>query len=231
MKTIILKVGILAICLMPIAYANAQGGIHLGVQGTPHMSWQVNRDDMDNTSFKYLPTFTGSFGITSQFDFSPTAGLGIDVIYSYQGQRYEYLGFERFKLVEYVKVPVMLVYNYEVAPKVVLIGKIGPQAGFLTNARLLDEDGDRIVSDQTFAYEDFELSGVLIGGVGFKLDDNLLLDAMVRLDYGFTDAENKDYGPNINNPVADNDPRRTADRDFTSNATSGITIGLRYVIR
>lgn len=231
MKTTILKIGIMAICFMPIAYANAQGGIHLGVQGTPHMSWLVNQDDMDNTSFKYLPTFTGSFGITSQFDFSPTAGIGIDAIYSFQGQRYEYMGFERTRLVEYVKVPVMLVYNYEVAPMVMLIGKIGPQAGFLANARLLDKDGNRIVSDQTFAYEDFELSGVLMGGAGFMLNDNLFLDAMIRLDYGFTDAENKDYAPNINNPVADNDPRRNADRDFTSNATSGITIGLRYLIK
>lgn len=231
MKTMIFRAGIFAICMMPLAFVSAQQSFLVGVQGTPHMSWLMNQDDRDNASFKYLPTFTGSFGITSQFNFTPNTGIGLDALYSYQGQRYELSGIERFRMVEYVKIPLMLVYSYEVTPGVMLIGKIGPQAGMLVNARLLDKDGDRIVSDHKNAYEDFELSGVAVGGAGFKLSDNLFFDALLRFDYGFTDAEDKDYKPNVNNPTVSNEGKITTNRAVTNNSTAGVTIGIRYLVK
>jgi hypothetical protein len=53
----------------------------------------------------------------------------------------------------------------------------------------------------------------------------LFLDASLRYDYGFTDAENKDYNRNINHPNGE----IVTSRALTSNSTGGVTIGVRYL--
>ena len=215
---------------MPIAWANAQESFHIGVQGTPHVSWMINQDDRDNAKFEPVGTFLGSFGISSEYDFNANTGIGVDVLYSLQGQRYKLSGTERIKRADYVKIPVMIVYKYELSPEAMLIGKIGPQAGILANAKLTDKDGNNIVSDHKNAYEDFELSGVAMGGIGLKLDDNFFIDAMLRFDYGFTDAENKEYRANINDPKGTTEGINLTNRAITNNTNAGVTIGLRYLI-
>lgn len=232
MKTTILKIGIFAVIfIVPIGWANAQEKYHLGVQGTPHVSWMVNADDRDNPNFESVGTILGSFGITGECDFTENTGIGIDVLYSLQGQRYKLSGTERIKKVDYVKIPVMIVYKYEITPEAMFIGKLGPQAGILANARLTDKDGNNIVSDQKSAYEDFEFSGVAMGGFGFKLDEKFFIDAMLRFDYGFTDAENKDYKANINDPTGNIEGVNITNRATTNNTTAGVTIGLKYQIK
>jgi hypothetical protein len=153
--------------------------------------------------------------------------LGLTVLYSFQGQRYKFDGVEQIKKLEYLKLPLMLIYYYEINPDWVFTGKISPQLDLLANAKLPDKDGNNIVSNQKNAYEDFDIAAVVSTGIGYKLNENLSLYVALRFDYGFADAENKDYKKNINHPNG----AVTITRALTSNATGGLTVGLRYLIK
>lgn len=211
-----------------------QSSMLIGVEGTPQMSWLYNQDDMDNSAYETVNTFNGSFGVSYQYNFNKMLGVGVNGLYSFQGQRYKLNGVERFRNLEYLKIPLMFVYTSDIDADVMFIGKIGPQLGLLMNARLTDKDNNNIISDHKNAYEDFDIGGVIYAGVGFKLSENFLLDASVRADCGFTDAENKDYKLNVNNPsapVTNGNGAAISNRSMTSNATAGITIGIRYLIK
>jgi len=207
----------------------AQQGLQLGVQGVPQLSWLMNSDDKDNSDFEYRTTFNGAFGITSQYGFTDNLGIGLDAMYSIQGQRYKLDGTEYYRRVDYVKIPLMLVYTSELTSSVLIMGKIGPQLDLLTDARLMDKDGKELISDQKAAYMNYDVAGVAMLGAGFMLSDNLLLETSLRYDFGFTDAEDKDYDKNINDADAPGDGIDNNNRAVTNNMTAGVNVGLRYV--
>jgi opacity protein-like surface antigen len=219
--------------LSTVGTISAQKGIQIGVEGTPHLSWMVNKDDQNNTNFEYINTTMGSFGIRGQYGITENVGIGINVVYSFQGQRYKLNKVERIKNVEYLKIPVMFAYNYNINNEFSFFGKIGPQIDLLTNACMANEDGDKIISNHKDAYEDFVISGLAITGLGYKLTENLSIDASVRIDYGFTDAEEKDYNLNINIPNTNgnsgNGSSTKNNRAITNNLTTGLTFGLNYI--
>lgn len=209
--------------------AKAQEGFQLGVEGTPHMSWLINKDDMDNANYKSMTTFNVAFGINSAYGFTENVGIGLNALYSFQGQRYKFNDVEGIRNVEYLKIPVLFIYSMEINPNMMFVGKIGPQLGLLMNAKLCDKDGNVIVSDQKTAYEDFDFGAVAYAGFGFMLSESWYLDALLRYDYGFTDAEDKDYKLNVNNPTGTTNGNGITDRAATYNSTAGITIGIRYL--
>jgi len=215
-----------SILVLPID-ASAQEGFQLGIEGTPHLSWLINKDDQKNTLFEEVYNLNGALGISAQYGFTKSAGIGVNAIYSLQGQSYKYNGVEQVKRVEYIKIPLMFIYNYEMNSTWAFIGKIGPQIELLMNAKLTDKDGNTIVSDQKDAYANYDIAGVASAGFGVKLSDMITLDAALRYDYGFTDAENKDYKKNINHPNG----AVVTSRAMTYNSTAGITIGLRYLFK
>jgi len=228
MKKIAVTVAFIATNIIVMHHtANAQEGFQLGIEGTPQMSWLMNKDDQNNTSFENVNTYNGSFGISLQYGFTKSAGIGLNGLYSYQGQSFKLDGVEQIKKLEYLKIPLMFVYNYEINSNWCFIGKIGPQLDLLMNAKLTDKDGNDIVSDQKNAYANYDIAGVASAGFGLRLNDNLSLDAALRYDYGFTDAENKDYKKNINHPNG----AIIINRATTYNTTAGITVGLRYLFK
>lgn len=232
MKKKVASIAFIATSILATTFsANAQEGLILGTEGTPQMSWLLNKDDINNSNFKYENTFDVCFGMSSQYGFDKNMGIGLNVLYSFQGQRYKLNGVERIKKVDYLKVPLMFVYCYEINSKFMLTGKVGPQLDLLMNARLTDKDGKNIVSDQKKAYEDYEIAAVASAGIGYKLIDNLFLDAAFRYDYAFTDAENKSYQTHINNPLTTTNGNGTSTRKITNNETLGITVGIRYLIK
>lgn len=236
MKNNFLSMAIIATGMFALSQTvTAQQSMLIGVEGTPQMSWLYNEDDRDNKAYKEVNTLNGSFGVSWQFNFTNMLGIGVNGLYSYQGQRYELNGVERVKKIEYVKIPVMFVYTSDINSDIMFIGKIGPQLGLITQARFTDKEGDDIIIDHKSAYEDFDISGVISAGIGFKLGENFILDASLRGDCGFTDAEDKDYKLNINNPtvaVNGNGSESTiSNRAMTSNATAGVTVGIRYLIK
>lgn len=236
MKKVKLMVAIFAIGANGISLrANAQEGIHIGVQGTPHMSWLMNKDDTDNKQFKSIATFNGAGGINFEYGIASDYGVGLHAMYSMQGQRYKFDGIEYNRKVDYIKIPVFVFYTYEMNSTVSFIGKIGPQLGLLVSAKLTDKDGNALVSDQKTAYENFDVGGFAMAGFGFKLTDNFYLDALLQYDYAFTNAESTSYHANINHPVLVNGNGGTtalnASRAKTYNMTAGLCIGLRYNIK
>lgn len=207
--------------------SKAQEGFQAGIEGTPQMSWLINMDDVDNYKFEYMNTLNSSFGISAQYGYSTTMGVGLNVLYSYQGQRYKFEGVEQIRKTEYLKIPLQLIFFNDIGTNWMFIGKIGPQLGLLMNARLTNKDGDEIITDHKNAYEDFDFGAALSLGFGYKLTEMLSIDAAFRGDYAFTDSENKDYKKNINHPNG----AVITSRAITNNATAGVTVGLRYLFK
>lgn len=229
MKKTILKITALAASLMITHSAHSQEGFQMGAQWIGQMTWLLNQDDQTNDQFEYVNTYRSAFGVTGQYGFSDNFGIGLDVLYSFQGQRFKLSGEERFKELEYLKIPLTFVYNYNANSSLMFIYKLGPQVGILAQASLSDEDGMDIVGDQESAYMNMEFGVVASVGLGVKLMDRLYLDAAVRYDYGLTNAEDDSYANNVNNPVLANGTGATfsSNRARTNNMTAGISIGLR----
>lgn len=212
--------------IMSAAQLNAQEGFGIGIEGTPQFSWLINSDDRSNASYETMGTLNGSFGVTMQYGFNDMNALGLNVLYSYQGQRFKLNTVERYKMVEYIKIPLLYVYSYGISRNLRFIGKIGPQLDILANARLTDKDGNDIVGDHMDAYNNAALDVVGSAGFGFLLSDNWWFDAAVRYDIGLTNAEDPGYRRNINDPLRST---RESGRTMTNNSTLGLNLGIRYV--
>ena len=216
--------------LISFGNVKAQEGFQVGVQGAPQLSYLVNVDDNDSDLYKTLNAVTGSFGLTSQYGFTENVGIGLDVLYSFQGDKYEWKSIERYKNLQYIKVPIMLTVSVPFGSDMMFLGKIGPQIDFLTDAKLLDKDGDAIKSDYSAAFEDYGLSAMISAGFGYMINDNVSIDLALRYDIGLTDAENKDYQMNIHNPFDMTTPApASSPRAMTHNMTLGLQVGVRYL--
>src|SRR5258708_3369282 len=85
----------LVICLVTVAgltlinKANAQKGFSASVKVTPQFSFLENKDDNDNSNYETKATFNANFGIGGAYNFTDKLGIGVDVLYSLQGQRYK----------------------------------------------------------------------------------------------------------------------------------------------
>lgn len=193
-----------------------QKGLFGGVKGGPQSTWMFNNDDSDNSDFSYLTTIRANYGISLGYNFTNGVGLGLDVLYSAQGQKYEVGPIESFRRVNYLKIPILLhltTYGESMAFGYL---NVGPQFGVLLSA---SDDGAGLLSVSLKEYyKTMNIGAVLAFGAGFNLTDFLQLTAGLRLDYAFTDAEDKD---SIAFPTT---------RANTYNATGALEIGLRYVM-
>lgn len=230
MKKSVLTIAIfMASFLFPYGNIWAQEGLQLGVEGTPHFSWLYNQDDWDSNEYNTFGTLNGNVGVSSHYGFTENVGLGLNVLYSFQGQRYEWRNLELYKKLQYLKIPLTLDLSFPMGMYSSFYVKIGPQLDILMNARIDESDGDEFVDDQMSAYMDAELSGVLSFGTAFELTDRVSFDIGVRGDAGLTNAEDEDYKLNIHNPRDMVFPSpANGSRAMTSNMTLGLTFGLRY---
>ena len=78
----------LLIAGLSIYKANAQQGFSLSVKGNPQFSFLQNKDDNNNSNYSTKATFNAAFGLGGEYGFNNHYGVGIDVLYSLQGQRY-----------------------------------------------------------------------------------------------------------------------------------------------
>jgi len=201
--------------------ANAQQGFSVSVKATPQFSFLQNSDDRDNSIIDRKGTFNGNFGIGAGYNFTPSLGVGIDAVYSLQGQKYKFLGAgmgrEINQKLNYVKVPVYFTYTYNPDKPVSFIGKVGPQVSFLTSSKLTDNNGNTLKSNTKDHFKDVTYGGMAAAGVQFKLDKRMYLTTMARFDYDFTNAEDK------------NDAFYPG-RAKTYNMTAGLEVGLKYML-
>ena len=198
--------------------ANAQQGFSVSVKATPQFSFLQNRDDRDNGSIQHKATVNANFGIGAAYNFTPALGVGMDLLYSLQGQRYEIIGTEINQKVHYVKIPIYFTYNSNPDKPVSFIGKIGPQLSVLADSKLTDDNGETLKSDTKDLYKDVTFGGMVAAGAQFKLDRRLFLTTMARFDYDFTNAED------------DSNPYYPAGRAKTHNMTTGVELGLKYTL-
>jgi Outer membrane protein beta-barrel domain len=198
--------------------ANAQQGFSVSVKATPQFSFLQNKDDRDNSSIQQKTTVNANFGIGAGYNFTPKLGIGLDVLYSLQGQRSEIIGKEINQRVHYVKIPAYFVYNNNPSKPVSFVGKIGPQVSILTGSKLTDDNGNTLKSNTKDLYNNITFGGMLAAGAQFKLNRKLFLTTMARFDYDFTNAEDDSF------------PYYPAGRDKTYNMTTGLELGLKYLL-
>jgi len=207
------------IAILGLTQANAQQGFSLSVKATPQFSFLQNEDDSDAPGLDKKATFNVNFGIGGAYNFTNKLGVGLDVLYSLQGQRYETDGTEYNQKVNYLKIPVFFSYTSNPSKVVAFTGKIGPQLSILTDSKITDKDGDDIVGDTKNRYEDITFGGMVAAGIQIKLDKNLFLTTLARFDYDFTNAED------------DSHPIYPAGRANTYNMTTGLEVGLKYLLK
>lgn len=196
--------------------AMAQKGFNLSVKATPQFSFLQNSDDNDDSNIKQKATFKTNFGIGAGYNFNENMGVGADVLYSLQGQKYEISGTDSEQKLEYVKVPVFFSYNTDATKTTSFYGKIGPQVSFLTNAKITAPDGKDAFLENKDRYEDVSFGAMANAGVQFKLSPNIFLQTGLNFDYDFSNIENRNY------PVV------IAGRANTYNMTAGVQVGLKY---
>ena len=217
MKKVLFSTALL-LSLAGLNQASAQKGFSLSVKGTPQFSWLQNSDDNDNSSFSRKTTFNAGFGIGGAYNFDNHFGVGLDVLYSLQGQKYDVQNKEYKQKTDYLKIPVMFLYNTDPSRPVSFIAKLGPQLGILTSAKLNDGDGNELL-DNKDSYKSITFGGVAVAGAQFRLNSTLYLTTALRYDYDFTNAED--------NSVAGY-PSGRAD---THNMTAGLEVGLKYLLK
>ena len=210
---------------------SAQYGYQLGIQGSPQLSWLINKDELNSRRFNPQSTINGSFGLMYECELTKNMGIGVDAIYSMQGQYYQFLAMDFYKKVNYYKLPVMFCYTPVIGPGLRVIAKAGPQLGILSSAELLNREGKAIVKDQRTAYASNEFGVVAMGGFGFGITSQLYVDMLLRYDYGITNAESSTYNTSVNTPsppVLTNNAVESSIRSGSHNKTIGISIVLRY---
>lgn len=195
----------------------AQKGFSVSVKGTPQFSWMNNSDDNDNNSYDSKAKFAANFGVGAQYNFTNNLGVGLDVLYSLQGSKYDLAGKEYVQKNEYIKIPVYFSYNTNPAKKIAFVGKLGPQLSILTNSKL---EGDILKeTDTKDRYEDISFGGMASAGVQYAIAKNIYLNTAVRFDYDFTNAEDDTYR------------LYPQGRSNTYNSTLGLEVGLRYQLK
>lgn len=201
----------------------AQQGLHVGLKGAPQSTWMFNADDSDDADWLFVPTLRASFGASFAYFFSDKVGLGIDLTYSTQGQKFEFNGADVFTKLNYFKIPVLFHYHSNAESSALFYLNAGPQFSLLTSGQTettVPFLGDAALTNSD-NYESLNIGAVLALGAGFNLTDFLMLTTGLRFDFAFTDAENKASGFYS----------LDADRRPNHNATAGFEIGLRYVLR
>jgi hypothetical protein len=217
MKKFLLAASVIAVFTVN-KKANAQQGFSVTAKAAPQFTFLQNKDDHDNGNIQHKATVDANFGIGAGYNFTPALGVGMDLLYSMQGQRYKVNGTETNQKVFYVKIPIYFTYNHNPDKPVSFIGKIGPQLSFLTNSRITDGNGHTLNPDTKDHYKDVTFGGMASAGAQFKLDRKLFLTTMGRFDYDFTNAEDDNYS------------YHPTGRAKTHNMTTGLEVGLKFML-
>jgi len=197
----------------------AQEGFSFSVKLTPQFTFLENRDDNNNPFIQRNATFHTNFGIGTGCNLIENFGVGMDLLYSLQGQRYEIDGVGVNQKINYIKIPVYWSINSDPAKDFSFIGKTGPQLGILTHSKLTDKDGNDFTTNTNFRYHDATFGWMMNAGVQSRLSRDMYASTAVRFDYDFTNAD------------LDRSGYYPAGRANTHNMTFGLEIGLKYVMR
>lgn len=198
---------------------NAQQGFSVNIKGAPQFSFLQNKDDNNASGYDQRASFNAGFGVGAGYNFTKNIGVGVDALYSLQGQRYTLNNAKYYQKNDYIKLPVYFSYNSDASKAISFIGKVGPQVSFLTNSKLDDNDGNKVIGDTKNRYKDVTFGGMASAGAQYKLQSNLYLTTAVRFDYDVTNAEDDTYAG------------YTPGRAKTYNSTVGLEVGVKYMLK
>lgn len=194
----------------------AQQGFSLSVKAAPQMSWMMNADDKDNGLYETKAQVGFAAGIGGAYNFTDKLGVGVDAMYSYEGRKFVLLGREFDQRISYLKVPVYFAYSFNTGHTFSYTAKLGPQASFLLNSKLKDQDGRELGADNDKQFSDFNLGAMAGFDVNAQVAKSMQVSLGVRADGTFTNAENEDA------------PDYNTERAATHNFTPGVYVGFKY---
>ena len=196
---------------------HAQRGLSVSVKGAPQFSWMNNSDDKGENNFNNKSKVSANFGVGAQYNFTTNLGVGLDVLYSLQGRKYDLSGTSYRQKNNYLKVPVYFAYTTNPAKKIAFTGKLGPQLSILTSSKL---DGGTFNNTDTKDVYKNALFGLMAdAGAQFSLLKNTWLITGIRYDYDITNAEDETYRG------------YPAGRSKTHNSSLGLEVGLKYQLK
>lgn len=195
--------------------AKAQKGFYVGAQGAPQLSVMFNKEDVDKANTDYKSKFSVAFGAGAGYHFSDNLGVGTEVMYSAQKQRYTYGELEYTQQFKYLKVPVFFTYNTNPASRVMFTAKAGPQVSILLKSKISDASDASLNGDTKDQYRKVAFGAMAGAGARLRLTTNVFLDAGLRFDGSFN-TENK------------NNSAYTQARTSTYNLNSGADVGIKY---
>lgn len=210
-RRLLLFQGMLLILLLS-GGAIAQRGLHLGLRVMPQYTALLNADDSkaDDAVYKAKLSWGFAFGFSSMYALNNHLSFGTNLLYSSQGQQYTYqyatsgnpvTVTNRLQL-RYVKMPILARYSTDATQKSAFFVEGGVQPGWLIST--IENSNDKrfvplpptyitynLYPDRMETLNKLLLAGVLGAGGEFKLRYNVKLNLQIRVEYGFTDVEDK----------------------------------------
>lgn len=216
MKTKVTIILGIAMFMLSSISINAQKGFNLSINVAPQNSWMINADDYDDSEFEYKALVLPAFGIGAGYNFTDNLGAGIEFNYSMQGQKSIFQNIETTIRLDYLKIPILFHYNTSPANKLMLSANVGPQFNILTDARLLDEDGEELSDDISETYMDMTFGALVSIGLEYKLTDKINFFSLLKYDLDLTNAEDEESISYQDN------------RAITLNSSLGLQMGLKF---
>lgn len=200
---------------------SAQQGLQVGLLLQPSLqtvrpAWLSNSGNDFDPDFNQ--TIRASIGACIDYHLNPYIGVGVNLEYSAQGQKFlatdnnsEYK--PHFYKFNFIKVPLFLSYN--TSGKVRLIGHVGPQLLVLASAKDKYDGKDHDITDN---YAPLNLGFNFGIGLGFMIGRNAMFTAAPNFDILFM---------NYNYTTVAAEPAYLGKSPVTS--TLGIQFTIRYV--
>lgn len=192
-----------------------EGAFRIGAALLPQNTWLLNQDDSDaGPELDYEVTWGFAGGLSASYHFSDYLGVGLDVLYSRQGQKYKGniggINYTARTDLNYLRLPLLLRFSTDPEAPIQFNAFLGPQLSFLLSYRDKGENsfattevtgttittsltgiGSTTVNLDQAIYKKSLFGGVFGLGMGIRAGDNILITIHFRGDYAFGDAENK----------------------------------------
>lgn len=218
---------------------SAQNGVHLDAFGIGQQTWMTNKADADSSNIAFRNTFGYSAAAGISYVFDDYLGIGLDAIYSKQGQNTEaifsdtilLLGVFEETSLTMLKLPVTMRFYSDRDARFHYRAAIGPQLNILLSAKRIYPATpfyDELSGDVKEQFKTVSLALTTSHGVAFRASKWVKIFLDLRADYALGDAEKKDE---VFRDIFTGTISRFPDnRPKTHNATLGLSLGFSYLL-
>ena len=82
------KLILIAFVALAFTAVKAQQGLHIAFKVGPQSSWVFNSENSDDPNFRYISSWGMLIGPSFSYNFNGTVGVGMDFLFSKQGQKF-----------------------------------------------------------------------------------------------------------------------------------------------